>query len=108
MLTNIDQKFVTLVVIHRVTMIVILIVEISEVFELWFRLDNGPEIDEIPPNTETLKMTLSEILEARGTHKITHMFIEQCNIPDSIDQIAPELIQLRLDRIPNIDSQISR
>lgn len=83
-------------------------VSIVEFYEVWIHLDSYPDIGEIPLNAETHKMTISEILEARGTNTITHMFIERSNIPEQLDKIAPDLQQLRLNKMLNIVDQIVR
>lgn len=80
----------------------------TEIYEVWLRHDGEEWIDEIPPGVDTKKMTLSEIVSIRENRSITHMFLERCNIPEDLHKVAPDLQQLRLDKIADIELQFDR
>lgn len=79
-------------------------------YEVWYRHDAQPEIRYIPmmgdEDVQTELMTLDKFTETTKDLNITHMHIEG-KIPPSLEELAPNLKQLRLRDVPHHD-QLAR
>lgn len=53
-------------------------------------------------------MTISEIQSEVGEHSITHIFINEGEIPEGLFQLAPHCKELKLRGVSGIEQQIDR
>ena len=76
----------------------------SHRYAIWFRHTLEPEIDRTPYilDNRFKEFTLDELRKTAQTIDITHMCIKG-NVPPGLHQIAPNLKQLRLWRLPHTD-----